>query len=106
MNNNERWNRTAMAVASHLALLLVWYLFVKFGDVPPVRAFVPFDSLKCGILPRRPVNVIVHGPPAEPVTVTSEFVTDDQLFAVPGIVPAIPAIALTRAVRTVAAVAL
>ena len=26
-----------MAVASHLALLLVWYLFVKFGDVPEVR---------------------------------------------------------------------
>ena len=31
---DDRWTRTLMAVLSHLALLLVWYLFVKFGDVP------------------------------------------------------------------------
>ena len=30
----DRWTRTLMAGLSHLALLLVWYLFVKFGDVP------------------------------------------------------------------------
>jgi len=44
MNNNERWNRTLMAVASHLALLLVWYLFVKFGDVPKFVMPSPVDT--------------------------------------------------------------
>ena len=29
-----RGSRIALAVISHLALLLVWYLFVTFGDVP------------------------------------------------------------------------
>ncbi len=31
---NETLQRYVLAVASHLALLLAWYLFVKFGDVP------------------------------------------------------------------------
>ena len=33
-----------MAVASHLALLLVWYLFVKFGDVPKFVMPSPVDT--------------------------------------------------------------
>ena len=35
-----------MAVASHLALLLVWYLFVKFGDVPKFVMPSPVDTVK------------------------------------------------------------
>ena len=33
-----------MAVLSHLALLLVWYLFVKFGDVPKFVMPSPVDT--------------------------------------------------------------
>ena len=33
-----------MAVVSHLALLLVWYLFVKFGDVPKFVMPSPVDT--------------------------------------------------------------
>ena len=35
-----------MAVVSHLALLLVWYLFVKFGDVPKYVMPSPVDTAK------------------------------------------------------------
>ncbi len=35
-----------MAVASHLALLLVWYLFVKFGDVPKFVMPSPVDTVR------------------------------------------------------------
>ena len=43
---NDRRTRMAMAVASHLALLLVWYLFVKFGDVPKFVMPSPVDTAK------------------------------------------------------------
>ena len=33
-----------MAVLSHLALLAVWYLFVKFGDVPKFVMPSPADT--------------------------------------------------------------
>ena len=46
MNPNDRWNRPLMAVISHLALLLVWYLFVKFGDVPKFVMPSPVDTAK------------------------------------------------------------
>ncbi|MEO7114705.1 MAG: ABC transporter permease, partial [Caldimonas sp.] len=42
----NRWSRPSMAVASHLALLLVWYLFVKFGDVPKFVMPSPLDTVK------------------------------------------------------------
>ena len=42
----ERSTRTLMAVASHLALLLVWYLFVKFGNVPKFVMPSPVDTLQ------------------------------------------------------------
>lgn len=42
---NDRWTRTALAVASHLALLLVWYLFVKFGNVPKFVMPSPVDTV-------------------------------------------------------------
>ncbi len=35
-----------MAVASHLALLLVWYLFVRFGDVPKFVMPSPLDTVQ------------------------------------------------------------
>src|SRR3954447_5756038 len=43
---DDRRTRTLMAVASHLALLLVWYLFVKFGDVPKFVMPSPLDTGK------------------------------------------------------------
>jgi NitT/TauT family transport system permease protein len=39
---DDRWTRTLMAVVSHLAL---WYLFVKFGDVPKFVMPSPVDTL-------------------------------------------------------------
>ena len=42
---DDRWTRTLMAVVSHLALLLVWYLFVKFGNVPKFVMPSPVDTL-------------------------------------------------------------
>jgi len=56
MNPNDRWNRTLMAVASHLALLVVWYLFVRFGATErniKVRKndFRNFQTKKAGNLP-------------------------------------------------------
>lgn len=41
---HDRSTRIAMAVASHLALLLVWYLFVKFGEVPKFVMPSPVDT--------------------------------------------------------------
>jgi NitT/TauT family transport system permease protein len=44
--SSNRWSRPVMAVTSHLALLLVWYLFVKFGDVPRFVMPSPIDTAK------------------------------------------------------------
>ncbi|MDQ2928932.1 MAG: ABC transporter permease subunit, partial [Pseudomonadota bacterium] len=46
----DRWNRTLMAVASHLALLVLWYAFVKFGDVPKYVMPSPVDTAKTLVL--------------------------------------------------------
>ena len=43
---DDRTTRTLTAVASHLALLLVWYLFVKFGQVPKFVMPSPDDTVK------------------------------------------------------------
>jgi NitT/TauT family transport system permease protein len=48
----DRWTRTLMAVVSHLALLLVWYLFVKFGNVPKYVMPSPVDTLQTFSGPR------------------------------------------------------
>ena len=40
----DRWPRMAMAVASHLVLLALWYLFVKFGNVPKFVMPSPVDT--------------------------------------------------------------
>ena len=39
-----RSTRILLALASHLALLLVWYLFVKFGNVPKFVMPSPIDT--------------------------------------------------------------
>jgi len=44
--NSERSAHVLMAVASHLALLVLWYLFVKFGDVPKFVMPSPIDTAK------------------------------------------------------------
>src|SRR6187455_761061 len=49
---DDRWTRTLMAVLSHLALLLVWYLFVKFGDVPKFVMPSPVDTASTLFGPR------------------------------------------------------
>lgn len=41
---DDRWTRPAMAVASHLALLLAWYLFVRIGEVPKFVMPSPVDT--------------------------------------------------------------
>jgi NitT/TauT family transport system permease protein len=41
----DRWKRPTMAVASHLALLLAWYLFVRFGEVPKYVMPSPVDTV-------------------------------------------------------------
>jgi NitT/TauT family transport system permease protein len=41
----DRSTRMLMAVASHLALLVLWYLFVKFGNVPKFVMPAPDDTL-------------------------------------------------------------
>ena len=43
---DDRTTRTLTAVASHLALLLVWYLFVKFGQVPKFVMPSPDDTVR------------------------------------------------------------
>ena len=43
---SDRSTRTLMAVASHLALLAVWYLFVKFGNVPKFVMPAPDDTVR------------------------------------------------------------
>jgi NitT/TauT family transport system permease protein len=40
----RRWSRPLMAIASHLALLVIWYLFVKFGQVPRFVMPSPIDT--------------------------------------------------------------
>ena len=49
---DDRWTRTLMAVLSHLALLLVWYLFVRFGDVPKFVMPSPADTAATLVGPR------------------------------------------------------
>jgi len=44
VNAADRWPRMAMAVASHLALLALWYAFVRFGHVPKFVMPSPIDT--------------------------------------------------------------
>ena len=44
MTPHSQRSRVLMAVASHLALLLLWYLFVKFGNVPKFVMPSPIDT--------------------------------------------------------------
>lgn len=43
-SRRDRWTRIALAVVSHLALLLGWYLFVELGDVPKFVMPSPLDT--------------------------------------------------------------
>ena len=55
--------RYALAVLSHLALVLAWYLFVKFGEVPKFVMPSPYDTLRALLVPnyRWLENVAVTG---------------------------------------------
>ena len=43
--------RYALAVTSHLALVVAWYLFVKLGEVPKFVMPSPYDTLQALLVP-------------------------------------------------------
>ena len=60
---NDRIGRIALAIAAHLALLLVWYLFVKLGNVPRFVMPSPVDTLNALLQPNYSwwTNIAVTG---------------------------------------------
>ena len=42
---NDALPRYALAVLAHIALVVVWYLFVKLGDVPKFVMPSPLETL-------------------------------------------------------------
>ena len=49
--NPQALQRYAWAVLSHLGLLVAWYLFVKFGEVPKYVMPSPYDTLHALLVP-------------------------------------------------------
>ena len=49
--NREALQRYALAVLSHLALVVAWYLFVVFGDVPKFVMPSPYDTVHALLVP-------------------------------------------------------
>src|SRR3981189_2636060 len=49
--NSQAVQRYGLAVLSHLALILAWYLFVKLGEVPKVRIPPPYDTIQALLVP-------------------------------------------------------
>ena len=47
----SKWGGYALGVAAHLLLLLLWYLFVRFGDVPKYVMPGPADTLAALMVP-------------------------------------------------------
>ena len=47
----SRLSQYTLGVAAHLLLLLAWYLFVRFGDVPKFVMPSPADTLKALLVP-------------------------------------------------------
>jgi len=45
-SSNSRLSQYALGALAHLLLLLLWYLFVRFGDVPKFVMPSPADTLK------------------------------------------------------------
>src|SRR3981189_1289242 len=49
--NSQAVQRYGLAVLSHLALILAWYLFVKFGEVPKYVMPSPYDTVHALLVP-------------------------------------------------------
>jgi NitT/TauT family transport system permease protein len=49
--NPQALQRYAWAVLSHLGLLVAWYLFVKFGEVPKYVMPSPYDTVHALLVP-------------------------------------------------------
>jgi NitT/TauT family transport system permease protein len=49
--NPQALQRYAWAVLSHLGLVVAWYLFVKFGEVPKYVMPSPYDTLHALLVP-------------------------------------------------------
>ena len=60
---NEDLPRYAIAVLAHIALVVVWYLFVKLGDVPKFVMPSPLETLDALLSPNYGwwANVVVTG---------------------------------------------
>src|SRR5262249_4380835 len=44
-------HRYALAILSHLALVIAWYLFVRLGDVPKFVMPSPYDTVHALLVP-------------------------------------------------------
>ena len=49
--NPQALQRYALAVLSHLGLVVAWYLFVKFGEVPKFVMPSPYDTVHALLVP-------------------------------------------------------
>jgi NitT/TauT family transport system permease protein len=49
--NSQTVQRYALAVVSHLALIVAWYLFVKLGEVPKFVMPSPYDTVHALLVP-------------------------------------------------------
>ena len=47
----ETLHRYTLAILSHLALVVAWYLFVKFGEVPKFVMPSPYDTVHALLVP-------------------------------------------------------
>ena len=47
----ETLHRYTLAILSHLALVVAWYLFVKFGEVPKFVMLSPYDTVHALLVP-------------------------------------------------------
>jgi NitT/TauT family transport system permease protein len=49
--NSQAVRRYGLAVLSHLALIVAWYLFVKLGEVPKFVMPSPYDTIQALLVP-------------------------------------------------------
>src|SRR3981081_3810242 len=49
--NSQAVQRYGLAVLSHLALIVAWYLFVKLGEVPKFVMPSPYDTIQALLVP-------------------------------------------------------
>ena len=52
--SSQAVQRYALAVLSHLALVLAWYLFVRYGEVPKFVMPSPYDTVQALLVPNLP----------------------------------------------------